>query len=236
MSSVVESPDAGLGLGSVATASGKTVQERVYRVLRDAIFDGSINPDEKIRQSEIAHVLGVSVTPVREALRDLAAEGLVSFDPHRGAAVRSFAFEEYEEVIEIRLALEPIRCRRLLRHITDAQMAELVRLHEAIVLDPGRYLELNQDFHDVLAAASQAPMTSGFINTLSNISFVMLSRTVHTFPHRILEGISEHARIIEAIRERDEERLIEVILHHSRATWDLAREQMEAAGQAPSEA
>ena len=86
---------------SVDSVTGKTVQARVYQVLRDAIFDGTFPSQARIRQSEIAATLGVSVSPVREALRDLAAQGLVAFDPHRGATVASFEVADFEEMIEV---------------------------------------------------------------------------------------------------------------------------------------
>lgn len=220
------------GLDPLDKYSGKTVQSRVYQLLKEAILSGKLQPDSRIRQSEVAGVLGVSVAPVREALHNLAADGMVRFDPHRGATVRSYELADFEEMIEIKLALEPARSRRLMANIQDDDIAALRSVHEAIVRDPDRYLELNPVFHDILSAASKAPQISGILHSLEDISTVMLSRTLHENPHRTLEGISEHARIIEALEEGDLEALTSVMIGHNQKTWDLARERLlaEAAG------
>lgn len=207
---------------------GKTVQSRVYGVLKDAIANGRFADDSRIRQSEIATTLGVSVSPVREALRDLAADGYVSFDPHRGATVRSFDIEDFEEMIQIRLSLEPLRCRRLLEYITDEQLDEMRQVHDAIVREPASYLELNRDFHGVIAQACRSPRLDRIFNSLNDVSTMMMDRTAVEFPHRILEGISEHARILEAIEHKDIDTLISVMIAHNQSTWEVVKERMLA--------
>ena len=113
--------------------------------------------------------------------------------------------------------LVPLHCRRLMEHVTSAQVADLVRIHESIVRSPDRYLELNGDFHQVLEEAAAAPRISAMLNTLRDTSALMLSRTVAEPPAPGAGGDREHARIIEAITERDLQKWIDVTCHHNQA-------------------
>jgi DNA-binding GntR family transcriptional regulator len=228
-------------LDSLDNYEGKTVHSRVYALLKGAIVEGKLASNAHIRQSEIASMLGISISPVREALHALAADGIIVFDPHRGATVRAYTLADFEEMMEIKVSLEPGRSRRLLENIRPEEIDEIRTVHEAIVRDPDRYMELNPTFHDLLEDASRAPQMTRILRTLTDISNVMLNRTLHDYPHRVLEGISEHARIIDALVEHDLEALIATMIKHNQATFELARatllaEQIESAVSAEAEA
>ena len=86
--------------------------ERAYSAVRDGILQGRYNAGSRLTEQELAAAVGVSRTPVREALRRLHAEGLVEFEPNHGAVVALFELEDAEEIFELRALLEPISARR----------------------------------------------------------------------------------------------------------------------------
>src|SRR6202050_3223278 len=104
--------------------------ERAYSAVRDGILQGRYNAGSRLTEQELASALGVSRTPVREALRRLHAEGLVEFEPNHGAVVALFELEDAEEIFELRALLEPISARRAAERVTAPIIAQLRVLAE----------------------------------------------------------------------------------------------------------
>ena len=135
----------------------ETVASATARALRDMILSGEIAEGEQLRQDALAAAHGVSRIPLREALRQLEAEGLVSFYPHRGAVVSTLSLAEIEELFEIRALIEPDLLRRAIRRLTKD---DLDRAGEILDIaresfrskDVGRWGELNWKFHSTLYA------------------------------------------------------------------------------------
>ena len=112
------------------------------------------HPDgSRLRQEEVARRLAVSTTPVREAFRDLLAEGFVSIDPHKGVVARGLTSRGVAEIYELRMVLEPMLARRACPRITEAQLAGAGMCHETMLAttDPERWSTLNETFHAHLA-------------------------------------------------------------------------------------
>ena len=129
-------------------ARTRTVHEYVLKSLRDAIIDGRLTGGTHLVQTDLATQFEVSITPVREALRDLATEGLVAFDPHRGALVRILDLDEVREVYELRMALEPLMVRRVIERITSEQLAHADELRHQMeqTESVSAWAELNRQF------------------------------------------------------------------------------------------
>jgi DNA-binding GntR family transcriptional regulator len=125
--------------------------QRVAESLRHDILEGRLKPGEWLRQERLAQEHGVSHMPVREALKQLAAEGLVEHVPYRGVRVVRFALEDVEDLYECRAFIEGLAARCAAEHITDAQLAELERLHlrmaQLVAPDGLPGTELSQHFH-----------------------------------------------------------------------------------------
>lgn len=122
----------------------------VARRLREAIFDGELEPGTPVRQEAVAHELGVSRIPVREALRHLESEGLVVIRPHSGARVAVLDFEEYTEIYKIRERLEPLALAESIGNLTDEQRREIERLAaevETLTGDVSAWLDADRRFH-----------------------------------------------------------------------------------------
>lgn len=149
----------------------RTVSGGVAEAIRALILDGTLAPGEALRQDALAERLGVSRIPVREALFQLEAEGLISFVPQKGATVSSLSPERMEETYAIRLALEPDLLRRSAARLTDddldALAAQLATHAES--LSRGRSEEwgpLNTEFHLALYARADRPRTLALVASL----------------------------------------------------------------------
>jgi DNA-binding GntR family transcriptional regulator len=132
-----------------------TAQQEAYRYLRDRILSGEYAGDERLNPSEIALLLGISRMPVREALRQLDAEGLVTMRPNRAAHVRQLTAVEVEDLFEIRTALEVMAVRPAVRALTNESLADLKAMTERMDRarhDPVEWLKRHDDFHDAITA------------------------------------------------------------------------------------
>ena len=130
-----------------------SAQQEAYVYLRDRILSGELSGDARLNPAEIAELLGVSRMPVREALRQLDAEGLVVMRPNRAALVRRLTAAEVEDLFEIRTALEVLAVRPAVRSLTEASLAELVATMERMDRarpDPVEWLSRHDDFHDAI--------------------------------------------------------------------------------------
>lgn len=201
---------------------GDTVQERVKLALRDAITNGELAPGVKLHQASIAKSMRVSVTPVREALRDLAAEGLIALDAHRGARVRLIELDEFLEIRLLMEMLEPLCARLAAERVTDDELATLHTIQDRLerVTAASDYLPLNADFHDYLTTAAKAPRLAAILGPLRMASRVVIMTALGTVPSRVEQGIEEHRPILAALRRRDGAAAAEATLRHLGPTWD----------------
>lgn len=206
---------------------GRTVHQRVVLALRTAIVDGALPAGFRLRQTDIAQVMGVSVTPVREALRDLAAEGLVRLDAHRGGVVMDIDLADFLEVRMLMDALWPLLARQAARRITPVQIATLWDLQHRIEADPAAYPGLNAELHALIVAAAAAPRTAAMLATLQVAAGRVLSKALgETAPHRLDEGILEHRTILAALEAHDEQGTVTAVLAHQRPTWDAVEQAL----------
>ena len=145
-----------------------TLQDRVTDALRAKILSGELAPGARLRQDELARTFNVSHIPVREALRNLDAEGLVNIQPHRGAVVMPLSALEIEEIVRLRQILEVELLARAIprfttQDITRAQkLLYLVRKNTRV----SSYAARNWDFHAALYKPADAPLTFAFVQRL----------------------------------------------------------------------
>src|SRR5687768_3065054 len=137
----------------------QTVAAMTLEAIRDGILHGNYAEGEPLRQDALADELGVSRIPIREALRQLEAEGLVTFNPHRGAIVSTLSLAEIEEVFDLRTTIEADLLRRAVPRLTPEQLdqADEVLDRYASALQSGdvsKWGELNWQFHSTLYAAA----------------------------------------------------------------------------------
>lgn len=190
-----------------------TGTETVVDGVRQLILSGQYVTGDRLGEVELAATLGVSRTPVREALRLLASEGLVEITPNKGARVVEWSPAELEEIFALRAQVEGLAARRAAERVSAEALDELERLAvqhaDATRAGPDRDLdrvyELNGRFHSgiVQAAGGGASLTSvvgGLVHS------VVLHRTLHTFDDAAMERSSRHhLEIVTAMRNRDPE-------------------------------
>lgn len=208
----------------------RTAYEHVRTTVRAAILDGTLSGGTRLVQSELATELGVSTTPVREALRDLAAEGLVVLDPHRGALVRALDMAEVREVYELRMVLEPVMVRRVVQQVTDVQLQRAEDLCDQMdkETDPGAWVALNRGFHGTLNEADKGSRLAGILSGLRDSAAAYVAVSLDVPKHRE-EANSEHRKILEFYRRRDQDAAVEFTLQHMHSTLRVM-EQVHSGG------
>lgn len=203
-------------LASADPQARQTVHVFVLQTLRRSILDGDLAGGTRLVQAEIADALGVSATPVREALRDLAAEGLIRLDAHRGGVVHSLSLKELEEIYLLRSILEPVALRKAWPYLTDELIDHVAGLHEQMKQRPTRseWVRLNSRFHDSVFELADSPRLLSILAGLTNpwvmyVSASLISDVEHQ--HRASQG---HDEILAALRARDLDAGIAAVLDH----------------------
>jgi len=195
--------------GSASVQSPPTTTAYVLDSIRNNILNGYYPLGSRLDQKAIAEDLGVSLVPVREALRMLEGEGFVNINPRRGAFVTDISAEELEELYMIRAELEDLATRRAVPNLTPAQLTELANIIEQMEeatneQDYARLMELNQAFHFTIYNASNLRLLSEMMPSLWNRS--RLYRRVFTYlPERAVQALQEHKEIYNACRAGDSE-------------------------------
>jgi DNA-binding GntR family transcriptional regulator len=208
------------------TLTGMTVD-----ALRERILHGVYPEGEPLRQDAIAEELGVSRIPVREALRQLEAEGLVTFNPHRGAVVSTLSLDEIEELFELREQIELDLFRRAMPNITAQDVArakEILDTYETALTngDVASWGEMNWQFHSTLYAPSRRPFTLGFAQKLHQQCDRYL-RMQLALTHGELRASEEHRGILGSVKKKDARRAVQLLRDHIVGAGRLLRDFLE---------
>lgn len=214
-------------LPRLGAAGVQTVHANAVTRIRDAILHGELAAGTHLVQTELATSLQVSVTPVREALRELATEGLVDFDAFRGAVVHTPTLAEMDEIYSVRCALIPLAVERSIAHLHDEELVLARSLCEQMEScgDSAEWVELNRRFHHVLDAAPHSPHLSGVLGRLADISvvYVNLSLGPDAGLARRDHANDEHRRLVEAYLARDPSAAGAVAVAHLTRTIETVR-------------
>jgi DNA-binding GntR family transcriptional regulator len=192
------------------TSERRRASERALADLRELILAGDLAAGEHLGEVELAERLGLSRTPVREALTRLAAEGLVALEAHRGARVTSFSREDLHGIFDVRRALEPRATARAAAHATAADLdaLEVLAARMLAVGAPGpdqdldALVDLNRDFHARLLDLARAPALGA---ALANVVHTpVVTRTFHAYDAASLaRSLAHHVEIVAALRAGD---------------------------------
>jgi len=188
----------------------------VYDSLRDAISDGRIAGGERVPEEEVARNLGVSRTPVREALQRLQQRGILSFGPTRGLVVAQLSHEQVVELYAMREILEGSAARFAAQHATPEEIAILHRLQDQLRAAEGDDLlhkHLDRRFHQAIYEAAHNRYLMQMLDSMLD-SFALLHSTTLRLPHRQRNSDEERQRIIAAIEKHDANRAEEAAREH----------------------
>lgn len=207
-----------------------TSTDRIYQELRRAIITGQHKPGDRLPMESLAESFGTSVTPVREALRMLLKDGLVTMETHAGYFVARITLRQLDALLDLRSILEVAAVERATTRITAEQLEELEELQTGPPMSaeesPKGFVERSLRFHQVIAEASGNPELVALIDNLNDklALFVVARRQGVVAP-------SAHARIVQALRDRDVTAARQAILDEIRTSREaLIRQVIEQEG------
>ena len=195
----------------------ETLGEQAYFAIRNAITSGVLKPGERITERGLAGRLGVSPTPVREALRQLEQEGLVVRTPNRGVSVSDMPSASVAEMLLIQAALRGVAARLAAEKITEEELAEVqaVLQESEEMLDTGdaeTLLALADRFHTIVNEASRNMALLKFLDTI--MAFDPIDRLQILKDREARTGFEEHKEIAAALAARDKERAEALMRSH----------------------
>jgi len=201
------------------------LREQILNAIRNAIVEGKFKAGEKIPEQELADELGVSRTPIREAIRMLEQQGLLEIRPQNGTYVATLNKREAEDGLYVRAALEELAVSQAIRRLTEQEWADLCDRYEAL-LEQGRAavqqnnpvagIEFDTEWHTMLIDAAQnnslsrAWRITGLANLIWSFEFDLYPVDKQAFAH----WIDRHADLLETFRGRDPQTCVEAIRFH----------------------
>lgn len=183
--------------------------QSAYSVIRSSIISGEFTRGQRLREEQLASLVGVSRTPVREALRRLDAEGLVEFAPNRGARVTAWSGQELHELYEMRAMLEGYGARLAATRVSPAALDELgtlARRMEALsrrgASAADELTTANGQFHRALVQAAQNVQLDTLVRSMMDVS--LITRTFQRYsPSRMRASSAQHTEIVAALKAGD---------------------------------
>jgi DNA-binding GntR family transcriptional regulator len=184
-------------LGARHAPLNKLVADRI----RERILAGEFGPGERLAEERLSEELGVSRMPVREALRALAAEGIVTLEPRRGASVTLYTEEQVQELVEVRATLESLNAKLAAKRHDPKQIAELERILAAgsritAKTDLAVIQENNNQFHEALERITANSVLMNIVRSLRDRTALIFARQSRA---RVRENWAEHAGIVRAV-------------------------------------
>lgn len=178
--------------------------EQAYQELLEAIRNGRLQPGARIVENELAQQLGISRTPVREAIRRLESEGLICSTPHKGMTVAQLDYQAVIELYQMREVLEGVAASLAAKHAAEPEIYNLreILAAETRSQDPQSHARHNQRFHNALYHAAHNRYLLKSLNSLRD-AMSLLGATTYRLEHRSESACAEHQRILDAIEQGD---------------------------------
>ncbi len=210
----------------------ENLDQKVYSILKQMITDRKLLPGEKIPQEKLAQDLGISRTPLVNALKYLEKEKLVEAKPRRGFFVRLFSKSEMINIFELREVLEGLATRRAASQITDEQMNKLrgfFRQFDATepITDIVAYSREDREFHNYISELGSKEFLKSVLHSYNIISFSYQITTTEGLVRHPNDTIAEHLAIIEAICNKDSEGAESLMRAHLRKAIDTIKAEAE---------
>lgn len=209
----------------------KSLHEELTQTLRELIIHGTLPPGVRVPEKDLCDAYGVSRTPLREALKVLANEGLVVLEPNRGARVSLITKQDLDEVFPVMGAFEALAGELACSNVTDAEIAEITALHQEMLKhyqdgDLENYFIVNQKIHEALLTAARNATLTAHYRALS--ARVQRARYVANMtPSRWAQAVAEHEDIITHLSARDGEKLAATLRAHLENKLRAVSQQFE---------
>lgn len=195
-----------------------TLHNELAERIRTMIFSGELQGGDRVPEQRLCDIFGVSRTPLREALKVLGGEGLLTLEPNRGARVATLSEEDIDEIFPVMGALEALSGELACKHLTDSEFAEIRALHYQMALHHTRgelqpYFALNQQIHQAIMRAAHNPTLEAQHNSLAGRIRIARYRS-NMSQNRWDKAMHEHAEILAALETRDGARLSVILRQH----------------------
>lgn len=209
-------------VGNHSRSVRRALHDEAAAALRQMIIEGALRAGDRVPEEQFCRQLGISRTPLREALKILAAEGLVELRPNRGSVIASVRTDEVEATFEVMGALEELIGILVCARISNIEIERIAELHEQMAeafrhSDRAKYFALNQDIHQELVLATKNPVLAtsyhAFAEKIQRARF-----QANYDPSRWEESMREHEAIMQALRGRRAEELARLLREHSDMT------------------
>lgn len=217
---------------SLATGRRAALHDEAVRRLRNMILNGELAPGSRVPERELCEELDISRTPLREALKILASEGLIQLMPHRGATVTRMSPQDLDHAFRVIEALEALAGELACERISDAEVEKIAALHEQMLLhyecgERPQYFRLNQEIHDRIVAAACNPALSEVHQKLSRR--IQQARYMPNYSaERWKRAVGDHEDLLKALQARDGERMASILRRH---LWHKRESSLSASGE-----
>lgn len=215
-----------------AAVNGASLHGEVLGRLRDYIVEGNLSDGARVPERQLCELFGVSRTPLREALKVLASEGVIDLLPNRGARVRTLNEQDIHELFDLMAGLEALAGRLACEAITDIEIAEIERLHHEMYgfylrRDMPGYFDANQAIHrQIVAAARNSALATAYDSYAGRIRRIRYGANLARKRDRWGEAMREHEAILDALRRRAGQELSDILFVHLRNKQVAALEQI----------
>jgi len=196
----------------------KLLSQRVYTILKTAIIQGDLEEGSKLTEAKVATQLGVSKTPVREALRQLDDEEFVRITPHQGVVISEISIEDIKDFLQIRMALEGLAANLAAERISKKEIKKLEEYHEemykfAIKKDLADFAKENDKFHNLLLHASGNKRLMRIVSNFTDIAYRFWLKSLNE-PEKLKSSLKEHGKIVAALKKREPEQAEQLVRIH----------------------
>lgn len=200
--------------------SRRYLHDEVAERIRALILSGELEPKARVNEIELSGRFGISRTPLREAIKILATEGLLDLLPNRGARVASISAAEIEEMVEVVAGLEATAGELACRHITEDEIEAIAEKHDAMlsawrIADDRYYFTMNRQIHEAIMAASRNATLQGIYANLSG-RIQRARYQAHKTPEQWRKAVREHEEMLTLLRRREGETLGRLMREHIR--------------------
>jgi len=214
-------------LNRLTSLKRHSLHEELTERLRTMIVEGALAAGEKVPERILCEKLEVSRTPMREALKVLAAENLLTLEPNRGARVRAITIGDLEEVFPLMAALEALAGELACKNMTSAQLTDIKKAHEQMIKHyrdanmPG-YFRHNQRIHEIIMQAADNPTLSSIYQSLA-VRVRRARYLANMSTERWQQAVSEHEEIIAALETKDGLLLGSILKRHLTNKFETVR-------------
>ena len=197
-----------------------SLPEAIFRHIGQAIVEGRLRPNQRLVEMQLCQEFGCSRSPLREAIRMLAAEGLVTLSPRRGARVAELTLKTLRDVFEVRILLEGLAARLAAEHRSEDEVAELRKMSESMrraveTGAPNTFFALNSAFHQTIARIGGNSYLAALQETAANRTFLPLFMFLSDLRH-LSTAVAAHEAIVRAFERRDPAQAEESMWRHIR--------------------